>query len=343
VATQKLNAVQRNLDSLAQRENDIAVRLADLEDEIAKTEQKITKSQNDLGAARARLEERLVALYKQGSSAGLSYADVLLSATDLASVLERFDDLSQIADEDQKLFDEVEGYLLEQQESRRLLQEKQAKQAADLAELSRTQEEAARGFAAANQTYSALKSQVNKLKADIQKADASAAAAAATARRRALQRMTSSTSRTWNNSSNGTIQPPPFTFPVRGAHSYIDTWGAPRPGGRTHKGTDIFAARNTPLVACASGTIVSVFPYSVGIAGVSVSIRGNNGYGYFYCHLDHVESGIHSGMSVTAGQVIGYCGNTGNARREACHLHFQIEPGGGAPVNPYPTLRYYDR
>jgi murein DD-endopeptidase MepM/ murein hydrolase activator NlpD len=205
------------------------------------------------------------------------------------------------------------------------------------------QEEASQRFAAANRTYGAVKSQVNTLQAAIQKADASAAAAAAAARRRAVQRMASSTSRTWNNSSNGTIQPPPFTFPVKGAHSYIDTWGAPRPGGRTHKGTDIFAARNTPLVACATGTIVSVFPYSVGIAGVSVSIRGNNGYRYFYCHLDHVEPGIHSGMSVTAGQVIGYCGNTGNARREACHLHFQIEPGGGAPVNPYPTLRYYDR
>lgn len=343
IATSKLSAIQRQLDKLARQQNDIEVRLANLETEIASTEQEIAKSQKDLDAARVKLEERLVALYMQDAVSGLSYADVLLNETDLISVLQRFDDLSQIAQEDQKLFDEVEGYLLQQQENKRRLQEQQAEQTADMEELGRVQEEASQRFAVADQTYSALKSQANRLKTEIQKADAAAAAAAAAARRRAIQRMAASVGKRWNNSGGGTIQAPPFTFPVKGAHSYINSWGFPRSGGtRTHKGCDIMAARGTPLVACVTGTVSGVSRVDSGLGGITVHIRGSNGYIYYYAHLDRVASGISKGMAIKAGTVVGYVGSTGNARRGACHLHFGMQPGGGRSVNPYATLRYYD-
>ena len=340
--TAKLNALQGELDKLASRENAIEVRLAAADNGISKAQAAIAQSQKDLGAARATLEERLVSLYKQDSTSASAFAEALMGEGDLADVLDRFEDLSQIADEDQKLFDEVETSLEQQQRSKRDLQQEEAAEQADLQALGRLQADASAEFASADQEYMALKSQTDQLKADIQKADAAAAASAAAARKRAAQRMAQSVGQGWNNSSNGTIQPPPFLFPVKGPHSFVDSWGAPRSGGRTHKGTDIFAARGTPLVACVTGTIHRLSHADVGLGGISISLKGNNGYYYYYCHLDRIESGVYVGMAVQAGTVMGYVGNTGNARREACHLHFGMMPGGGACVNPYPTLRYYD-
>ncbi len=345
-ATSKLDALQAELDSIAEQQNAIEVRLAGLEEDIAAAEQEIARSQEDLAKVRATLEQRLVGLYKQSSS-GLMFADVLLEGADLTSVLQRLDTLSALAAEDQRLFDEVETYLEAQQTGKRLLQQKQAQQRADQQALAKVQQAAADKFAAADQTYRALKSQIKRLNSDIAKADAAAAAAAAkaaaAARQRALQRMARQQAQRWSNSSGGTIQSPPFTFPVDGAHSYINSWGFARSGGaRRHKGTDIMAARGTRLVACSPGVISGVNRSNSGLGGITVHVRGDNGCVYYYAHLDGVASGVYVGMRVNGGTLVGYVGNSGNARGGACHLHFGMQPGGGVNVNPYATLRYYD-
>ncbi len=126
-----------------------------------------------------------------------------------------------------------------------------------------------------------------------------------------------------------------FVFPVAGPHSYVDSFGAPRVGHR-HQGTDIMAPYNTPVVACVSGTVRTKIG---GTGGVMLWIYGDDGNTYFYAHLSSYAKGIHSGVKVFAGQVVGYVGNTGNASGGAPHLHFEIHPGGGRAINPYPILR----
>lgn len=125
-----------------------------------------------------------------------------------------------------------------------------------------------------------------------------------------------------------------FICPAPGAR-FINDWGFPRSGGRTHKGTDMFAPRGTPVVAVGNGSI-TLKTNSLG--GIVAYLRTNSA-SYYYAHLDGYAPGIGSGQSVSAGTVIGYIGNTGNALGTSPHLHFQIHPGFGAPVNPYPTLR----
>jgi murein DD-endopeptidase MepM/ murein hydrolase activator NlpD len=130
---------------------------------------------------------------------------------------------------------------------------------------------------------------------------------------------------------------PGFQCPVPSG-SFINDWGFGRSGGRTHKGTDVFAKKGTKILATDSGR-VSLRNNSLG--GVTVWLTGDAGISYYFAHLDGYASGLSTGQRVSKGQVIGYVGNTGNARGTSPHLHIQMHPGGGSPVNPFPTLRHY--
>jgi murein DD-endopeptidase MepM/ murein hydrolase activator NlpD len=131
--------------------------------------------------------------------------------------------------------------------------------------------------------------------------------------------------------------PPPsnagsgIVCPVAGPRAFGDTWGAARSGGRSHEGVDMMSPAGTPLVAVESG---SVQFKTTRLGGNSVWLNGNSGTRYFYAHLSAWEG---SSRGVSQGEVIGYVGATGNTT--ANHLHFEVHPGGGRAVNPYPYVR----
>ncbi len=125
-------------------------------------------------------------------------------------------------------------------------------------------------------------------------------------------------------------------FPVKGKYWYSDDFGVLMASGEHHTGIDIFALKRTPLVAVQNGTIEELRWRSLG--GNSLHLVNEEGDYFYYAHLDHYGAGITNGTRVTAGQVIGYVGNTGNARTTAPHCHFEVHPGGGGPVSPFPYL-----
>lgn len=120
-------------------------------------------------------------------------------------------------------------------------------------------------------------------------------------------------------------------------YRFVNDWGNPRSGGRTHKGTDVVAAYDHPVKAVASGTVLV---RNSDLGGVSLWLDADNGTSYYYAHLSGYAAGLSDGDRVGAGQVIAYNGDSGNARGGVPHVHFQIHPGGrgNEPVNPYPTL-----
>ncbi len=112
---------------------------------------------------------------------------------------------------------------------------------------------------------------------------------------------------------------------------FADTWGAPRSGGRRHQGVDMIGQRGIPVLAVVDG-IAEAKTNALG--GTTAWLTGVDGHKYYYAHLDgYAQLG-----AVKAGTPIGFLGQSGNAQFSIPHLHFEVHPGGGAAVNPYPTV-----
>jgi murein DD-endopeptidase MepM/ murein hydrolase activator NlpD len=132
---------------------------------------------------------------------------------------------------------------------------------------------------------------------------------------------------------------PTEVFPVRGPHQYWDGFGA----GRGHEGMDIGARCGTPMVSALDGRVEHKAYHSAAGNYVVVDTAGTPN-DLMYAHLIRPGS-VRVGQTVTAGQRIGYVGETGNA--QGCHLHFEFWKGdwygGGHAVDPEPYLRAWDR
>ena len=120
------------------------------------------------------------------------------------------------------------------------------------------------------------------------------------------------------------------------ARELKDTWGASRSSGRLHEGIDILAPRGTKVRSATPGLIADLRNNNLG--GKVVWILGPGGAWHYNAHLD---GGLKVGDYVKKGDVIGYIGNTGNARHTAPHLHYglYLNGKGRGVVNPYPYLR----
>jgi murein DD-endopeptidase MepM/ murein hydrolase activator NlpD len=131
-----------------------------------------------------------------------------------------------------------------------------------------------------------------------------------------------------------------FVFPVADPHTFSSTFGSPRSGGRSHEGNDIFAPMGTPVLASERGVVANVGVGTLG--GTKLWVYGESGTQYYYAHLIAYADGVVEGTEVEAGQVVGYVGNTGNAITTPPHLHYEIHPGGGEAMDPYPLLHAVD-
>jgi len=141
---------------------------------------------------------------------------------------------------------------------------------------------------------------------------------------------------------------------------WASTFGASRSGGRRHKGNDLMAPKMTQVYAAADGVVVTVSDGSS--SGRYLTIEHAEGWSTTYMHLNNDDPGtdngsadwsltlapdVEEGARVTAGQLIAYVGDSGNAEWTGSHTHFELRMNNRA-VDPYRLLvtaweRDYDR
>ena len=132
---------------------------------------------------------------------------------------------------------------------------------------------------------------------------------------------------------------PPVSLPVPvdgvRPSAIRDTWRAPRDGGRHHQGVDIFAKAGTPVRSTTEGIIIRLGQNRLG--GNVVWVMGPGRQTHYYAHLSDFGA-FEVGDRVIAGDIIGYVGDTGNARGTPHHLHYGVYELGGTAINPFPLI-----
>jgi murein DD-endopeptidase MepM/ murein hydrolase activator NlpD len=100
----------------------------------------------------------------------------------------------------------------------------------------------------------------------------------------------------------------------------------------SHTGLDFAAPSGTPIRAVAGGTVT--FAGYDGSYGNKTVVTLEDGTELWYAH--QTSFGVSAGDTVRSGEVIGYVGSTGNST--GSHLHLEVRPGAGDPVDPYAAL-----
>lgn len=287
---------------------------------IGETRTEVRLTVRQLRSSREHLAERLLALYVRGTPDPF---EALLQSGDLADVLAVTDLLERTTASDAAVVTKV-------RERRQALERLRTRLAADAVvagrELAEAQSQRRRLEALLDTRRRALEGARAELGILLAAERARLARLAAQRevqeedRRRAATSVASpSVSPKPASPSTGAHPAPsraaPTSISSPGPSTFGDGRLASRPGGRYHEGIDLFAARGTPVVAVADGTLFRV-GYS-GISGNRFWLRDEAGTEFFFAHLDGYTAAAREGAAVTKGTVLGYNGEraTPGARR----------------------------
>lgn len=318
-------AAQAKANAAAARFSKATSALAKVEDELRALEAKTETTRSRLSGLEGQVRQVAVNSYVRGGSASAFVFDNDLSKTSRQQAMARYVTLgnTDAIDEYRAAREDLEAGTAA---VRRQMTDRRAAAA-------RLQEQKSAAYKELSRLAAVEKQHLARLAAEREAAARRAAAQKAAASRSAARPSPSPSPAPAAGRASGVIASGEWICPVQGPRSFSNDWGQPRSGGRRHQGNDILSPRGTPVVASVSG---SVRHHNSSLGGLSYYLKGSDGHTYFGTHLQ----GSAASGQVSAGTVIGYVGDSGNARGTP-HLHFEIHPNGGSPVNPYPTLSRY--
>ena len=323
-ARTRAESVRESLDEAAASYEEANAHRLRIADEAAGVDSTLAAVDQAVEAAKQELDEQLANAYKHpGGDNGVT--DAILLAPDAGSALHRAAMFRRIA------VRSAEGVTRVQQSAD--LTRSDVRQVQVVA--SGAQASAAAWDEQADQLESALE----QAQRDVRNAEQQVASAREEARRRAAAEAAAEAARQAAAAAGpaytNTVPPPAVagkTCPVGTPNGFIDSWGFPRSGGRTHEGVDMFAPYGTPLYAVADGYIYRSYTNPLG--GLAINLIDEAGNMYYYAHMSATY--VVSGQEVRMGDVIGAVGTSGNAAGTPPHVHWQYHPGNGAPINPFP-------
>ena len=305
-AQARYNQVRREAFAATARYEEANSALIGTREEITATQRALDGARKRISGLQDRLDDRARAAYQLGST---STWDVLLEAQDLSEFSDRLVYLDRIAQDDADLATRV-GVISE--ELRRLetnLSRLEEEQEAVAEKAQREQQIVQDRLAEAQEILEEAEFELKQ-----EQAAALMAAGASAATPGQIQTV-----------AGAALQ----ACPAPGT-SFGDSFGAPRSGGRSHAGVDMMGPYGGPIYAALPG---SVSFSSSSLGGNQAYVHSAGGTYTFYAHLQGYNG---SSRSVSAGELIGFIGDTGNATGTP-HLHFEYHPNGSL-VNPTPFV-----
>lgn len=316
------DALQDEIDTVQAQIDVYNGQLTEVENRLSEIEAQKEQKQNDLENTKQTFMTRLRAMYVSGDN---SMLNVLLSANDFGDFLYRDQLLSSVTDHDNAIMEQLKADIkaveeLETQanEEKQEIQSIKSKVDAKRAELGDRMKEMNAVISELEGQKSGLEDQLDEYAAAIDEFEAKIQAEAAAAKK-------NSSSASQSPSYSGGAKPNAggWVWPCPGFY-YISSYVGPR-WGRTHNGLDIAGGSiyGKPIVAARAGTVIDA-GWNSGGYGNYVMINHGDGFITIYGHMSSVAAS--NGQSVSAGQVIGYVGNSG--RSTGPHLHFEVRLNG---------------
>ncbi len=336
VGTQLSSAMEqiRSLNAeIAEYENDID----DLDEQISEVNAKIETAENDIKKAEEeyneqenRLKRRLVALYKAGNT---TYLDVLLSSKNMVDFINRYYYVTELAECDQNLMEQIEENRLEIEETKKLLETSKEQ----IESLKKSKEDTARSLKnsqAMKQTYiDQLNDEEKALQDELEQFEID------------KKQIQEELERIAKQNNPGVVAGSPseagYIFPVQGLNIYnINVRSYPSYPG--HTGVDInINVKGRNVIAAKAGTVITstAARYANGEYrgyGEYVIIDHHDGTMTLYAHMSPGTRTVVEGQNVAQGQILGIVGTTGNST--GYHLHFEVRINGRC-VNPLPYFQ----
>ena len=350
----QVEAIENEIADYENQINELDTKITDLNNQITEAENQIHQKQEDYDSQQELLEKRLVATYEAGET---SFLDVLLSSKSLTDLISNYYMISEIAEADMNLMENIENEKQEIEDAKTTLE--QSKQELDTSKAEKESKSVQLQSAKAEKnTYVAqlsleeqdLQQQIDELEEANKSIDAEIKQKQEEIQKLLAQQKPSSGSGSSGSSSSGSgssgssstgggaVSSSGFIYPVPSAYSRITTYMY-YSSGQYHGAVDFGSAgiNGQPVYAVADGVVVTAKALNYSY-GNYVIIAHYNGLYTLYAHGQAGSIRVSEGQYVSQGQQIMNVGSTGNSTGP--HLHFEVRTSPGLYENRVNPVNY---